>query len=58
MLDGCGFIANSLDEYINEMRQLKQNGDYYDLRAFRTIHKYYLAYDVTEIEKRILSIYI
>lgn len=58
MLDGCGKIANSLDEYISEMRELKDNSDYYNYKEEMTLNKYYEYYDIRKIEQRILSLYV
>jgi len=58
MLDGCGKIANSLDEYIAEMKELKEVDYYYDHRSELTLNKYYSAYDIQKIEQRILSLYV
>lgn len=56
-IEDCGKMAYSLEEYILEMKKLKDNKDYYLEKSEKTINKYQKNYDYRLIEKNIISLY-
>lgn len=56
-ISDCGKMAYSLNEYVEEMKLLKNNRDYYMEKKEKTILKYNTNYDYKIVEKNIISIY-
>ncbi len=56
-LEGCGKLANTLDEYYNEMIMLMENKDYYKEKQYLTMEKYKSKYDYRIVEQQIKELY-
>ncbi len=54
-LEGCGVVAYSIPEYINEMNNLK-NKEYYIQMSNKIKEKYLSKYDYNIIEKKIINL--
>ena len=56
-IEDCGKMAYSLEEYVSEMVNLKDNKNYYQEKSEKTLNKYWKNYDYQTIEKNIISLY-
>ncbi len=54
---GCGFMANTLEEYIQEMYRLENNKEYYDDKVEKTLARYNERYDYNVVKQKILDVY-
>ncbi len=57
MIDGCGKMTYNLDEYVTEMRLLKNSKPYWQYKNGCTLQKYEQTYNYSKLESRIQEIY-
>lgn len=55
-LEGCGVMANSLDDYVTEMKML-QIPDYYITKSEKTLKRYEDRYNYRKVEQDMVSFY-
>lgn len=56
-ISDCGKMAYSVNEYAEEMKNLKDNKNYYMEKSIKTLEKYELEYNYKKIEKNIIKLY-
>jgi glycosyltransferase involved in cell wall biosynthesis len=56
-IDGCGFMATSVEEYYQEMIRLKNDKSYREEKKINTLNRYSEKYCYKVIEKKILNLY-
>ncbi len=53
----CGKVANSLEEYVEEMNLLENNKDYYKEKSEKTLNKYEEKYNYVKVENQFIDLY-
>lgn len=57
MIDNCGKMAYSLDDYVSEMKLLKSTKGYLQYKQGLTLEKYKLKYNFNSIESKVKEMY-
>ena len=56
-IDGCGYMANSIEDYARQMKRLELNRDYYAETSEKTLDKYNRDYKYEKIKTQIVELY-
>lgn len=56
-IEGCGYMANSVEDYSNMMKLLEYNSDYYQELSEKTLDKYMKNYSYEIVKNKILEVY-
>ena len=56
-IEGCGYMAYSVEEYAKKMNQLESSSDLYLEMSKKTYENYQEKYSYESIEKKILDLY-
>jgi len=56
-IEGCGVLAQSIPEYVDEMYRLANNKKYYYTKCRKALEKYNKKYDYGAITQKILKVY-
>ena len=56
-IKGCGYMANTVEEYANEMKRIENNKDYLEELAKKTLDKYSQDYSYEKVKQKIIDLY-
>ena len=56
-IEGCGYMANSVEDYANKLKSMEESEDLYLEMSQNTHDKYSEKYSYTKVKQQIIDLY-